>query len=334
MDAVKHDRIVALRAKPSKNIKQLKPTLYEYNKKAGDKGDPLNEDNYKSVGEYKGLKFLQTKQGFIPKFDPVARRFEFAGDRKLLVELVDKIGLYHEEGPKKGEKIKVGEVDWSNPNDPFFNHSELYFRAEGGMHKLDLNNPINEFLYNCLKADMNVDGGGKKNPLLDALKKYELVNISEEIQESVNDIELAAEAMAIYSNMDHDRMVEVASALGIPAKKHLDSKNPNGLKITLYKEFVMNTTPALDGKMTKQEQFIKYAKLDARDLNLMQVIKHGKSLGLINPRYKQGNFIFEGIEMIGVNNELRALEWFKEKNNLDKLESLTDKVHKSLNKHD
>ena len=32
------DRIVALRAKPSKFMKSLKPTLHEYNKKQGDKG--------------------------------------------------------------------------------------------------------------------------------------------------------------------------------------------------------------------------------------------------------------------------------------------------------
>lgn len=328
------DRIVALRAKPSKFMKSLKPTLHEYNKKQGDKGDPLNEDNYKSVGEYKGLKFLQTQQGFIPIFNPDKRRFEFAGDRNRLVDLVTKIGLYYEQGNKKGEKIKAGDVDWNNPDDHFFNHSELYLRAEGGMHKLDLSNPINEFLYECMKANPNVDSGGKRNPLIDGMKKYELINISEEVQETVNDIEIATEAMALYSNMDHDKMVEVASALGIPAKKHLDSKNPNGLKITLYKDFVSNTTPAIDGKMTKQEQFIKYAKLDARDLNLMQVIKHGKTLGLINPRYKQGNFIFEGVEMLGVNSELKALDWFKDHHNLDKLQTLTDRVHKALNKHD
>lgn len=328
----KGDRIIALRAKPSKFMKTLKPTLYEYNKKQGDKGDPTNDENYKSVGEYKGLKFLQTTQGFIPKFDPGRRRFNFSGTRNELLTVALKCGLYHEYGPKTGTKIKGDDIDWNNPDDPFFNHSQLSLRAEGGMHKMDLSNPINEFLYYCMKEDSDIDAGGRRNPLLDGMKKYELVNISEEVQESVNHIELEAEAISLFGNMDFDRMVEVSSALGIPAKKHLDSKNPNALKITLHKEFVKNTTMALDGKMTKQELFIKYAKLDNRDLTLMQAIKHGKTLGLINPRYKHGNFIFDGVEMIGVNSELKALEWFKETANYDKLQLLTDKVYKSINK--
>lgn len=326
------DKIIALRAKPSKHMKAIKPTLYEFNKKQGDKKDPANEDNYNAVGEFRGLKFLQTTQGFIPKYDSSARRWEFAGSKNDFIDLALKCGLYHEYGPKKGSKITSNDIDLSNPDDPFFNHSQLYFRAEGGMHKMDLKDPLNEFLYLCMKADQTIDAGGKRNPLLDNLKKYELVNISEEVQNDVNEIDTMAEAMSLYANMDHDRMVEVASALGIPAKKHLDSKNPNGLKITLYKEYVNNTTPSMDGKTTKQEQFIQYAKLTDRDLTLMQLIKQGKNLGLIRPRYKQGNFIFDGVEMIGVNNELKCIEWFKEQSNYDKLQTLQDKVHKNLNK--
>lgn len=324
------DKIIALKAKPSKFIKSLRATLYEYNKKDGDKASPLDEDNYKSVGEFKGLKFLETSQGFIPTFNPEKRRFDFAAGRDVLIDIVERANLYHESGPKKGQRIKPDDVDWNNPDDPFFTHTELSFRADSGMKKFDLNNPLNEFIYYCLKDNNLIDSGGRKNPLLDGMKKYELINISEEVQESVNEIEVDAKAKALFSNMDHDRMVEVATALGIPAKKHLDSNNPNGLKVTLYKEFVNNTTLDVDGKTTKQEVFIKYAELDARDLTLMQVIKHGKNLGLIHPRYKKGNFIFEGVEMLGVNNELKALDWFKQPENYDKLSSLNDKVSKSL----
>lgn len=306
----------------------LKPLIFEQDAKDHSKDGEV-------VGEYKGGQLPTGKYYLSPTWLKAKSKWAWGAPLQDLKTNIKALGLRYEDGHElAGKLINVKdetEEDLNNRlrnrNDEVFNHSSLYGRdyITGGASVLNLSDPFVKFLYHCMMGDdVNVDRRGvDKSKYLKAGSKLELVSIKEKNKADVKNADKEIEAMSLLGAMrtDEDRMRAISDIMDLPNVN--SATDINGLVIILKDLACQNTTTRGSyGGKTYQQRFLDVASLPDEELAINRRVMLAVKKGYV--RLYRDYASFKGVELAGVNNHVKLINYFSDPENNDKYIQLID----------
>lgn len=282
----------------------------------------LQEDGIPD-GEYKGKQLLDTKRFLSINWDVTRNRFCFAGDERKLAELMEKLQLRYEKGhPKEGEVIpsNTAGMQITMFKSPFFRHSafkDKYFFEEGRSN-LNLKDPVQEVLWLAHLDDPRVHNTSTTKRISKtqmAGMQIEAVTPSVESRKKVKSAERTAHAIGLLNNIqdDADRMHAIASIMALSAYHEGMESKPLFVLLMEAGALLEGEVSKKYGGKTAQARFIELAEMNPADLNVLSHVTNGIRTGII--RRISNGYMFNGIELEGINNEYVLGKYFLEPNN-------------------
>lgn len=285
------------------------------------------------VGEYKIGQLIGTKQFLSPSRHVRTGRWCWGGTAVELNQLIEKMKLRYEDGPKKGEIISIdhspAEDRLTNPQDPVFNHSSFYntHYIENDRVDFDQDNPRHRFMWLCqIGTPGTIDRSEQKR-----ISKYERGNIrleavapKQEAMSKKERVKNVARATALLEHLekDQDRMHMVALAMTLPtySPKHA----PDQVYMAIWSEVIEgNQKPRSKyNNRTIQSRFIELAEMDAEELSIAANVMLAKNKQII-VRRKTG-YLLNGNMIPDIKTDYHLTKYFLDPENQDEYVELAD----------
>lgn len=207
----------------------------------------------------------------------------FEENCQSLNDLVKETRLQYEKGKNQGDYILKADI-W-DPNDAFFTHRSARLMTKEGEILLDKANPLHNLILRGLKKHPWFVIGGEDNPLLTASARYVIVDKAIDIASRKKARASKLEVIKLYESLTSEKKKKIAMAMGLIPNEKVDSDVVDDI---LFKAAEDNVTRITDAKMTRQELFVKFCKMETEDLNLKHRIQKAKSLGILKRQQNVG----------------------------------------------
>lgn len=303
-----------------KSGNKIKPELYwqRYKDRDGN-GIPM--------GEYKEGTILDAKQFMAPNWDVRKKRWDWGGDSKRFVFLVDKMKLKYEEGhPSEGQFIKASktpEEHFTDFYDPIFRHSSFYGKQfmQDSRGSFDFTDPKQEFMYWIYKGNAGTEDK-HDNKLYSKFApglRYEMISPAQESKEKVQSTLRSVDAMKELGKLygDDTKIRAICEAMDLVTyRENVDTESA----WLMLSEASENTESSsrYNGK-TYQEMFLECTTMPDGDLQLLRNIVIGNKRGHI--RKWSDYYTFDG-EKIHVKNNVQLVKYFGDPKNQETLVKL------------
>lgn len=295
--------------------------INEYSQKIKDRN---SDGTYQ--GKYKGHTIPDTKHGISPMWSRLQKQWSWGADFAKLADLITKMRLRYPKGHDKEGQFITAENAQERLTyfyDDLFRHPDLYgrFNLENGKLSLNLDDPIQEFLYYCYKgskvaSDKTEDT--KVNKYAAGSIKYDLISPKQETLKKKKNADKEVKAFKLLAALDGDeeRMRSIAEVMSLPG--YDKNTEPNGVFLLLKDMAAQNTdTSPKYGNKTYQDRFIEVASMSDQELDTCRNVITAKNVGII--RLRKDHFDLNGEKIMGQFDEMKLISYFNNIENQEKL---------------
>ena len=283
------------------------------------------------MGEYRGKSLLDAKHFISPMWSDLKKQWSWGGTPEDLARIIVKMKLrYPKDHPKEKKVIEPGnrvEDRLTDRSDDVFNHPSLYarFYMENNRISLNLNDPLQEFLYFCYKGDHSVldhGDGGVKNKYIAGSAKYELVSTKRQNQQKKIDASREIKAVTLLAALDGDeeKIRAICEVMELPGYGR--NTDVTGAWLLVKEMGAQNTTMSSKYGKTYQDKFIELAEMSDEELRVVHQIMSAKARGHI--RKRDGYVLFDGDRIDGLRSDSSIINYFRSPENQDRYIKLVE----------
>lgn len=287
-----------------------------------DKLDPNGEGAY--TGDYRGQTILKTKRYICPMWEDLTNQWGWGSTPEKLMELINAMKLrYPEKHENAGQIIKCKSNQEAMDRltyrlDPLFNHPELYkFFLEDARLSLNMKDPLQEFLFYCMKGSTIVDNktGEVKSGFITAGMQFELVSPKQENKRKKEDVQKEVQAFVLFDKLtaNEDKMRAIAEIMQLPG--YSKSTASSALIPLMRDHAVTNVEVSSRFGKSYMDRFIELAKTPDEELETHSIIIKAKKSHKLVPR--SGYYMFQGKKLKNVTNDIQLVNYFLDPNNQD-----------------
>lgn len=296
--------------------------------------DPNGDGAY--VGDYRGQSILKTRQHICPTWEELTSQWSWSSTPQRLCELINKMRLrFPENHDRKGQLITCKDANEASEmltyrRDPVFTHPDLYgFFLEDARLTLNMKDPIQEFLFYCLKGSSIVHDKSDSREMSGfeaAGMQYDLVSPKDEVRRKMEDVQKETKAFVLFNAManDEDKMRGIAEVMQLPG--YSPKMDINALYVLMRDMAVTNLEISPKYDKSYMDRFIELAETDSEQLSVQYDVIKAKRKMILVPR--SGYYMFKGKKIENISNDVQLIGYFLDENNQDEYMELLEELGK------